>query len=292
MSARMLFAMPGNAPFAAGLAAALGCETGKLDMRHFPDGESYLRFESDLRGRSVALVCTLDRPDPKIPPLLFAARTARELGAARVGLVAPYLAYMRQDKAFAPGEAVTSRHMAELLSEHFDWLVTVDPHLHRTHALSEIYTVPAVAVHAAPLLSAWIKSNVAQPFLIGPDSESAQWVSEVARDAGAPFMTLDKTRHADRDVEIAAADFGAIGARTPVLVDDIISSGRTMLAALKLLRGQARPVCVGVHGIFADGSDKLLADAGAEIVTTNTIAHATNRIDVTSAIADAVNAFL
>ena len=150
--------------------------------------------------------------------------------------------------------------------------------------------MPAVAVHAAPLLSAWIKANVARPFLIGPDSESVQWVSEVARDAGAPFITLNKTRHADRDVEIAAIDFSAIGARTPVLVDDIISSGRTMLAALKLLRGQvsAQPICLGVHGIFADGSDKLLADAGAGVVTTNTIPHATNRIDVTSALADAV----
>ena len=112
MSTPTLFALPGNDAFASGLSAALDAETGRLDMRHFPDGESYLRFESDVRARHVALVCTLDRPDAKIPPLLFAARTARELGAVRVGLVAPYLSYMRQDKAFAPGEAVTSRHMA------------------------------------------------------------------------------------------------------------------------------------------------------------------------------------
>ncbi|WP_164119514.1 ribose-phosphate pyrophosphokinase-like domain-containing protein, partial [Stenotrophomonas maltophilia] len=84
----------------------------------------------------------LAQPNEKILPLIFAAATARELGAARVGLVAPYLAYMRQDRRFNPGEAVTSRQMAHLVSGAFDWMVTVDPHLHRYSDLSEIYSIP------------------------------------------------------------------------------------------------------------------------------------------------------
>src|SRR6185503_12811188 len=121
------------------------------------------------------ILCTLADPDAKFLPLIFAAATARELGAARVGLVAPYLAYMRQDRRFNPGEAVTSRYVAKLISGAFDWLVTVDPHLHRYGALGEIYTIPTRAIHAAPLMSDWIRRNVPDPLIVGPDSESEQW---------------------------------------------------------------------------------------------------------------------
>jgi ribose-phosphate pyrophosphokinase len=151
MSSALVIAMPGNERFASEIAAALGTETGQIETRHFPDGESYVRFRSDVRDRELVMVATLDRPDCKYLPLHFAAAAARELGASRVGLVAPYLAYMRQDRRFHEGEAVTSRTFARLLSSAFDWLVTVDPHLHRTGSLSEIYSIPAKAVpcHAA-----------------------------------------------------------------------------------------------------------------------------------------------
>lgn len=153
MTPILLIPMPGNERLAAGLAAQLDCETGELNTRRFPDGETYLRFATDLDKRSVAIVCTLAPSNEKILPLIFAAATARELGAWKVGLVAPYLAYMRQDRRFNPGEAVTSRQMAHLISETFDWMATVDPHLHRYGDLSEIYSIPTRVVHAAPLVS-------------------------------------------------------------------------------------------------------------------------------------------
>ena len=177
MTARLFIPTPGNEATARALAQSLDAAVGQLELRAFPDGETYLRFDSDLSGRSLAIVCTLDRPNDKILPLLFAAATARELGAVNVGLVAPYLAYMRQDRRFKPGEAVTSREIAQLLSNAFDWLVTVDPHLHRYSSLSEIYRIPTRAVHAASVMAEWIKANVPKALIIGPDSESEQWVS-------------------------------------------------------------------------------------------------------------------
>ena len=104
----LLIALPGNEAFAAGLAGAVGGESGQITTRRFPDGESYVRIETPVSGRRVALVCSLHRPDEKVMQLLFAAETVRELGARSVGLVTPYLAYMRQDRRFQPGEAVTS----------------------------------------------------------------------------------------------------------------------------------------------------------------------------------------
>ena len=287
----VVFSLPGNERFAAAVATRLGSEQGGMTVRRFPDGESYLRIDTPVRGRQIAFTCTLHEPDQKIPALLFAASTARELGATRIGLIAPYLAYMRQDRRFAEGESVTSIYFARLLSGHFDWLVTVDPHLHRWTSLDQLYTVPGLVVRAAPLLSHWIRGNVEAPILIGPDSESEQWVSEVARGVDAPYLVLEKTRRGDRDVSVTIPEIGAHRARTPVLVDDIISTAHTMMAAVRHLTGLglAAPVCVGIHAVFAGNAHAELLSAGAaHVVTANTIPHPSNAIDVTQAIADAL----
>ncbi len=287
----LLFALPGNDDMTARLAAALAADVGRLDLRHFPDGEAHLRFADDVAGRAVILVCTLDRPDAKFLALAFAAQTARELGASGVGLVAPYLAYMRQDRHFEDGDAVTAPIFAGLISRAFDWLVTVDPHLHRIHHLEQIYEIPARAMHAARLMAGWIADNVPDAVLVGPDAESAQWVEAVARDAGKPFLVLTKIRHGDRDVEVSIPDVERWREKTPVLVDDIISTGRTMAETLgHLADAKMKPAtCVGVHAVFAQGAYDALKAAGAgRIVTANTIGHASNAIDVSMLLAEGV----
>lgn len=291
MTAPLLFPMPRNEAMARSLAPLLQADVGQIETRSFPDGETYLRFVTDVAARVVVLVCTLDRPDDKILPLLFAAATARELHATSVGLVAPYLAYMRQDRRFQAGEAVTSRTIARLLSDGFDWLVTVDPHLHRYKSLADIYRIPTRAVHAAPLMSEWIREHVASPLIIGPDSESEQWVAAVAKEVASPFVVLEKVRRGDRQVEISTAGLAALRDRTPVLIDDIVSSGQTMVEAVRLIRqhSDCSPICVAVHGIFADHSDELLAQAGAQLVTSNSIPHDTNRIDLSKAMARSIS---
>jgi ribose-phosphate pyrophosphokinase len=291
MTTLLLFAMPGNEAMTRALAQRLDGEVGQMEMHAFPDGETYLRLLADPAGRALVLVCTLDRPNEKILPLLLAAAAARELGAKSIGLVAPYLAYMRQDQRFKPGEAVTSRAFAGLLSGAFDWLVTTDPHLHRYGSLQEIYAIPTRAVHAAPLISQWIRTRIERPLIIGPDRESEQWVSAVAKDAGASYVVLEKLRRGDREVEISAPNLGDLEGRTPVLVDDIISSGRTMIEAVRLIvaRAGTAPVCVAIHGLFADNSNALLAQAGARVVTSNSIPHASNEIDVGEILAGAIS---
>lgn len=286
----IFIAMPGNEAMAHALAQLFNGEIGQVELRSFPDGETYLRFVNDISGRVLVIVCTLDRPNDKILSLLFAAATAREIGVVKIGLVAPYLAYMRQDRRFKAGEAVTSRQVASLLSSVFDWLVTVDPHLHRYGSMAEIYRIPTYVVHAAPLISKWIKENVADPMVIGPDSESEQWVSAVAKDAAAPFTVLQKIRRGDRDVEISIEHVPDLSGRTPVLLDDIISSAQTMIEAVRLLRARGinTPICVAVHGLFADRSETLLGNIGARVITTNSVPHLTNRIDLAGILTEAV----
>lgn len=287
----VVLALPGNETLAEGLAARLGAELGRVRLHRFPDGETYVRVETPLRGRDVALVCTLPRPDEKLIPLLFLAATVRDLGAARVGLIAPYLAYMRQDRRFREGEGVTSAYFARVLSSAVDWIVTVDPHLHRRTSLDEIYSIPSEVVHAAPYISAWVRDTVRRPVFVGPDEESAQWVREVADGAGAPFIVSRKTRRGDRDVEVTVPDVERWREYTPVLVDDIISTARTMIVTVRQLIAArlSAPVCVGVHAVFAPGAFEELRSSGASVIATcNTISHVCNAIDLTDALTGAI----
>ncbi len=216
-----------------------------------------------------------------------AADAARDLGASEVALVAPYLAYMRQDRRFNSGEAISSRSFARFLSSTFDWLVTVDPHLHRYASLDELYAIPSSVVRAAPDLADWIRVHIERPLVIGPDSESEQWVSQVASRAGCPYAVLSKRRLGDRHVEIALPDGSVSSGRTPVLVDDIASSARTMIEACRKLTaaGLPPPVCVAIHALFSSQSYQALREVASDIVTTNTVVHETNRIDLSRSLA-------
>ncbi|MBC5772720.1 ribose-phosphate pyrophosphokinase [Pontibacter sp. KCTC 32443] len=287
----IVFALPGNEELAGSLTAILQAETGEATFKRFPDGESYVRILSDVREKKVVLVCTLHLPDQKLLPLYFVAKTVRELGAAHICLVAPYLAYMRQDKQFNPGEAVTSRYFAALISSIADSLVTIDPHLHRYHHMHQLYNIPATALHAAPTLANYIKQHILQPLLVGPDEESIQWVSEVADLANAPYLILNKTRLGDREVQVTQPEISAYPNHTPVLVDDIISTARTMIETVQQLKKLTTtpPVCIGVHAVFAEGAYEALQQVGAaSIITSNTIPHPSNKIKVDNMLAKAI----
>jgi len=291
----ILFALPGNDMLAQRLAQELGWEQASATIRRFPDGESYVRLLSDVAGREVVFVGSLDRPDEKFMTLYIAASLAREQGARRIGLVVPYLAYMRQDSVFHKGEGQTSVQFGKLLSSFIDWLVTVDPHLHRHQDLAECYSIPTHIVHAAPDIARWLQQHIERPLIIGPDAESEQWAGEVARLAGAPCIVLEKIRRGDRDVSVSVPDTDRWRDHTPVLVDDIASTARTMMSAAEhvLKSGLAKPVCVAVHPVFADNAFAELQAMGVgQIVSCNTIVHHSNAIDLVPALAPAVRAMI
>lgn len=287
----LVVALPGCAQLAARLARSLRCGWSELALHNFPDGETGVRIDAAVEGCCVILAGSLNQPDAKTLPLIFAADAAHELGASQVGLVAPYLAYMRQDKRFHPGEAVTSRSYARLLSASLDFLVTVDPHLHRVRRLDEIYSIRTQVVPAAPLIARWLRSHIPSPWLIGPDQESGQWVAEVARLVGAPWTVLRKTRRGDRDVGVRLASRERWPGRVPVLLDDIVSTGETMLAATRLLgkAGLGAPVCVAVHALFdGEAQRRLLEDGVSRVLSCDTVTHPSNAIRMAPSLARAV----
>ncbi len=255
----------------------------KVSQRSFPDMESYFRLEGNVKKKDVIIVCSLNEPNSKTLDLVLLSELLRANGAAKVGLVAPYLSYMRQDKVFNPGEGITAKYFASLISKYFDWLITVDPHLHRIHSLDKVYTIPTFVIESAPFISEWIGKNIKNPLIIGPDGESKQWVKKVADAIQAPYEVLEKIRLGDENVKETIPHLDNYKKHTPVLVDDIISTAQTMIQAVKNIQSlkMKQPYCIGIHGLFAGHAFADLVSAGVkEIITCNTIAHPTNKIDV------------
>ena len=272
------------------IASAAGIETARIERHRFPDGEIKLHLPPNLPER-VVLLRSLAQPNEKLVELMLAARTARELGARHLTLVAPYLAYMRQDTAFQPGEAVSQRIVGQFLASLFDAVVTVDPHLHRVTSLQEAVPVPqAVVLSGAPLLADLIARQRPGALLIGPDEESAQWIAQAAARHSFEHAVCRKLRQGDRQVEIKlpAMDFAG---RTVVLLDDVASSGHTLAQATQLLlaAGAASVEVAVTHALFAGDALHVLSDAGVgEIWSTDCIAHPSNAVSMAPLIATAL----
>lgn len=283
----MIAYLPGNEA----LARQLDPDARPVWLHAFPDGETRVTVPTPT-PEAVDLVCTLDRPDPKLVPLGLAAAALRALGARRVRLCAPYLCYLRQDRRFQPGEAVSAGIVGGWLGSWFDAVYTVEPHLHRLPTLDA--AVPGgVAVPAAPALAAWVRAQVDRPLIIGPDAESEPWARAVAEGAGAPYTVLTKERRGDRDVSVSVPDLHRWPDRVPVLVDDIVSTGRTLAAVARHLHaaGAPPPVAVVVHALFAPGAPEALAEAGiTRLVSTDTVPHPSNTIPVAPLLAAALGA--
>ncbi|WP_250657361.1 ribose-phosphate pyrophosphokinase [Alkalimarinus coralli] len=266
-------------------------ESGEADTRRFPDGESYVRTITPCQGRNIVILANLHHPDNKLLPLLFLCQSLRDRQAKHITLIAPYLPYMRQDKRFRDGECITSTVFASIVSTAIDELITIDPHLHRYQSLSEIYNINTQALKADNTIANWIKQNISNPLIIGPDSESEQWAAATAEMIGCPHLVLLKERFGDRDVKVSTPNAEDLTDHTPVLVDDIISTGRTMIETADKLKAEGfkAPVCIGVHAVFSEQDYQALANSGVEkVVTCNTIQHQSNGIDLSKLIINAL----
>jgi ribose-phosphate pyrophosphokinase len=273
------------------LGAAAGIAYDDVRVHRFPDGESLVTLPATLPS-DVVIYTSLDDANRRLIELEFAAATALQLGARRLTLVAPYLCYMRQDIAFHRGESVSQRIVGELLARHFDTLITVDPHLHRTHSLADAIPVRrAIALSAAPAIADWLKAQGGEPLLIGPDEESGQWVSAIAAPGGFDCDVAQKTRIADDEVRVELPDRSYRG-RDVVLVDDVASTGHTLAEAARQIaeQGAASVRVVVTHALFTGDALELLRQAGVtDICSTDSIRHQSNRLHLDRILARALN---
>ena len=272
------------------LAAAAGLDFAQIDVHYFPDGESCIRLPEHI-PEHIVICRSLNQPNEKLIELILAASTARELGAEKVTLVAPYLCYMRQDRAFHPGEAISQQIVGGLLAVYFDEVVTVDPHLHRVHRLEDAVPVAkALALRATDAMSTYLDGRIENPILIGPDEESEQWVAAIAKQNGLEFHVAGKQRFGDSDVRVSlpVADYQG---RHVVLVDDVASTGHTLEAACNELKPyQPASITVMVtHALFVGDALERIRLAGAhEIWSCDSVTHPTNRIGLAESLAQVI----
>ncbi len=285
-----LLCLEDEADIAARAAAAADWPLCVIERHRFPDGELRLRLPPELPHR-VVVWRGLHQPNEKLVELLLIARSARGLGAQWLGLVTPYLGYMRQDIAFHPGEVVSQRVVGGFLAELFDAVLTVDPHLHRVATLHEAVPLrdagSAVVLSGAPLLATLIAQHHSAPLLLGPDEESLQWVASAAQAHGWDHAACVKQRHGDRHVTIALPALPVAG-RAVVLLDDVASSGQTLVEATRLLlaAGAASVDVAVTHALFAGDAIERVRAAGARHVwSSDCIPHPSNAVSIVPAVA-------
>jgi ribose-phosphate pyrophosphokinase len=292
MADDLLLCFSDEADMAEPVSRALGFKLAYVERHQFPDGETKLRLP-EVMPRRVVVLRSLNQPNNKLIELLLAAKTARLLGAHHLTLVAPYLAYMRQDIAFQPGEAISQRIVGNFLAELFDAVVTIDPHLHRIKTLQEaVPTTKSVVISAAPLLADFVATHRTNPVLVGPDEESAQWITLAAARHGFEHAVCNKVRHGDHDVAVSLPELVVKG-RSIVLLDDIASTGQTaaQTARLLLAAGAASVDVAVTHALFAGNAVEVLRDAGVEnIWSTDCVRHSSNAVSVAPLISQALGA--
>ena len=287
----LLLGFPESAELAETIAAEVGITHANITLRRFPDGESYVRLPENLPDH-VIILRSMSQANDKLIELLLAAKTARVAGVKRLSLLAPYLCYMRQDNTFNAGEALSQKIIGEILAANFDDLLSVDPHLHRTPTLAEAMPVRnTYTLTASRLISDFLKHRLPEaPLILGPDAESEQWAKQIAAPEKLDYAIALKTRFGDRNVNVDIPEID-IRDRIVVLIDDISSSGQTLVqAALNIREHGARQICAVVtHALMDDAAMQDLHDAGIEeIWSTDTIPHSTNAINIEPVLTEAI----
>jgi len=279
----------GNSPqLAKRLARKLRAKYSPLTISSFPDGDIYLKFNTNLKNKKLVIVQSFQpHSDMSLFDVIWAAETAKDLGAKKVTLVAPYLSYMRQDKRFNPGEAISSHIMAKLLNNSIDKIITIDPHLHRIPKLSKIFTIQNQALTANLVIADYIQHHFKNAVIIGPDWESYQWAERIANKIKVLSSVFRKTRHSSRKVTSKMIKPLEIKNKNVIIVDDIISTGHTIIeAAKKAKQHKAKSItAICVHGLFVENALKKIQRSGVkQVLCTNTIQKPQSKIDITDLI--------
>lgn len=286
------------------LAACINANYSEVVLHHFPDGETKVTLPSKL-PKQVIICRSLNQPNSKLIEIIIAASEARNQGVQHITLIAPYLCYMRQDIAFNAGEAVSQKIIGKLLSDYFDSVITIDPHLHRIdHLIEAIPTTQAITLHATSAMSAFLQQHFSSPIIIGPDEESAQWVEAIAKPQNWRYSVANKQRFDDKHVAVNLGKITGDDAHIEndqsvnmkgqdiVIVDDIASTGKTLeQTVIQLQQYQPQSISIIVsHAFFVEGALERLKTLGVNnIWSSDSVVHSTNAFSIINTIAEQIN---
>jgi len=279
---------PASKELAISIAESLGADTLYVDSKLFPDGESYFRITGDVRNKRVAIVQSTYPPtDRHILQLLFIAHKLSEDGA-EVHAIIPYLAYARQHRAFLQGEVISLGVFSHLLrSVGIKRVVTVD--IHNVEGLG-LFSIPAYSASAIPLMAEYFSKNyhLSEAIVASPDFGGSIRAEAFAKILKTDYIVFPKVRDKITG-EVSFKDMSKqVQNKDIILVDDIISSGKTIeLAAMKLKEfGAKRVFATCTHPLLVgDALDRIKRAGVEEVIGTNTVPSSISKIDVTPILA-------
>jgi ribose-phosphate pyrophosphokinase len=259
-----------------------GIDYSKAIFGPFPDNETYFRVTKNVKGRDVFLLVDFAKQANDVLILcLLATKTLKQMKAKKIYLLAPYMPYLRQDHAFHKGESISGFTVSKFLSEIFDGVITLDPHLHRVTTMKGFFSCKAQKLTATKLIAEYLKKK--DCVLVGPDAESKQWINAIAKAAGKDFVVAKKKRYGSRKVEVKI-DKGKveIKGKKVIIVDDIISTGHTIMEAVKALKKEKikNIECYCIHGLFMECALEKIKKMNIIVGATNSVKNKVEKIDI------------
>jgi len=250
------------------IARKLNVDYDDLLLRDSGDGELHVKFNSDVKGKKIALIQSLyPYPNHSLFEAMYAASAARDLGAKEIIYVAPYLAFFREDSRKSKGECVQQNVVADLLSRNVDAVISVEPHLHQHNLAGKLFSVPFYKLECNELLRKYVKENFSGCRILGFGERGWRLAKHIDKNAAL----YKKGEPVEYDEKV-------------LIVDDIIASGNSMMNNIENLKADKINVLV-VHGLFNKGTFSKLKNHIERIVSCNTIEHESNNIDVSGLIA-------
>ncbi|ACS34551.1 ribose-phosphate diphosphokinase [Thermococcus gammatolerans] len=255
----------------------LGGEVIEIELRKFPDGEKYVRVLGF--GREATVISSTFAPqDEKILELLLIGDALREKGFEKLRAVVPYFAYSRQDRVTKEGEPISVRAVMRALGLYYDELYIFDLHNPET-----IKYFPGKGINVSParIIADYFREKLGEGIVLAPDRGALGRARAVAMELGLEYSHFEKRRISPTEVEIRPVDIDVRG-KNVLIVDDIISTGGTMVKAARILRKLgAEKIFVGVtHGVFAEGAVERVSKAVDELAVTNTIPTPVSKISI------------
>ena len=274
------------------VANQLSLTLGKAEIKRFPDGEKYLRVLNEVKDEHVVVIQSMHHtPDDFLFEYLLLVDTLKDLGAKKVTSFIPYFAYARQDERFKPGEALSFKTVSKLIEAvGTDEIYTIDMHQHRVLSSSDVFRIPSHNLSAMPLLANYVRKEgkLRDPLVIGPDSEAEQWAKLASETLGTDYDVFEKKRLAADKVEVRPRRANAKG-RDILIVDDIISTGGTIIEASKILlsQGAKRIEVACTHPILATNALNRIRGAGVlNVIGTDTVQSPISYVSVAPLIAE------
>jgi len=278
-----------NSPLAKKISLDLHAEYKNIELRIFADGESKIRLDNMAKKNCIIIHSTYPPTDQHLMQLFMIMYKCKEDGAKDICVVSPYLAYTRQDKIFVDGEIITINLVGKILAcLGITKLITIDTH--KPNALN--YSFATIDLTAIPSLSSYVKHNLTMnnPIVISPDEGGIERAKKFAGLINANSLSLVKTR--DRftgDVSISLFDQGSLKNCDALIVDDMISTGTSIIKTIELLKkyhiGNVYAICT--HALLLDNAKQKLLNAGIkEVISTNSIPNEFAKVDLSSVISN------